>query len=317
MAVINSVLGPLDTADLGFTLMHEHVMVAASGIYSDYPALIGADAVARGVSRLKQAKDGGVDTLVDATTHDLGRNAPLLATVAQQAEVNVIVCTGWWLDVPRFMRGVSADQMARLFIRDVEEGFGDTGIKAGILKSAADSDGVTPELEVMARAAARAQLQTGLPLMIHSFPTGQVGRRQIAILKEEGVDLSRVKIDHSNDTTDVEYLSWILDQGCYLGLDRYPGGYVSSTARTNTLKALMDAGYTDRLCPSHDAIALHVIPEKPDGTMPTEEELTRRNPHGFLYMKNVVFPQLRDMGVSDETLDVLFVDNPRRFFEGG
>jgi predicted metal-dependent phosphotriesterase family hydrolase len=51
--------------------------------------------------------------------------------------------------------------------------------------------------------------------------------------------------------------------------------------------------------------------------MPTEEELTRRNPHGFLYMKNVVFPQLRDMGVSDETLDVLFVDNPRRFFEGG
>jgi len=314
---VNSVNGPLDTTELGFTLMHEHVMVAASGIYTDYPALIGDDPIARAVARLKQAKEGGVNTLVDATTHDLGRNAQLLATVAKQSKVNIIVCTGWWLDVPRFMRGVSADQMARLFIRDVEQGFGDTGIKAGILKCAADQPGVTPELEVMARAAARAQLHTGLPLMIHSFPTGQVGRRQIAILKEEGVDLSRVKIDHSNDTTDVEYLTWILDQGCYLGMDRYPGGLVSSSARTKTLKALMDAGYTDRLCPSHDGISLHVIPEKPDGSMPTEEELTGRNPHGYLYMMNVVFPELRDMGVSDETLNGIFVDNPRRFFEGG
>lgn len=317
MATVNSVLGPLDTSELGFTLMHEHVMVAASGIYTEYPALIGADPVKRAVARLKQAKEGGVDTLVDATTHDLGRNAQFLATVSEQSKVNIIVCSGWWLDIPRFMRGVSADQMARLFIRDVEEGFGDSGIRAGILKSAADSDGVTPELEVMARAVARAQLQTGLPLMIHSFPTGQVGRRQIAILKEEGVDLNRVKIDHSNDTTDVEYLSWILDQGCYLGMDRYPGGYVSSSARTRTLKALMDAGYTDQLCPSHDGISVHVIPEKADGSMPTEEELTKRNPHGYLYMKNVVFPELRDMGVSDETLNRIFVDNPRRFFEGG
>ena len=317
MTTVNSVLGTLDTAELGFTLMHEHVMVAASGIYTDYPALFGDDPVARAVTRLTQAKEGGVDTLVDATTHDLGRNAPLLAAVSRQSEVNIILCTGWWLDVPRFMRGVSADQMARLFVRDVEEGFADTGIRAGILKSAADQAGVTPELEVMARAAARAQLQTGLPLMIHSFPTGQVGRRQIAILKEEGVDLARVKIDHSNDTTDVEYLSWILDQGCYLGLDRYPGGLVSSSARTRTLKALMDAGYTDRLCPSHDHISMLVIPEKADGSMPGEEELTARNPHGYLYMKNVVFPELRDMGVSDDTFKNLFVDNPRRFFEGG
>jgi phosphotriesterase-related protein len=317
MTTVNTVLGTLDTAELGFTLMHEHVMVAASGIYTDYPSLFGDDPVARAVARLRQAKEGGVDTLVDATTHDLGRNAPLLAAVSEQSEVNIILCTGWWLDVPRFMRGVTADQMARLFVRDVEEGFADTGIRAGILKSAADQAGVTPELEVMARAAARAQLQTGLPLMIHSFPTGQVGRRQIAILKEEGVDLGRVKIDHSNDTTDVEYLSWILDQGCYLGLDRYPGGLVSSSARTRTLKALMDAGYTDRLCPSHDHISMHVIPEKPDGSMPGEGELTARNPHGYLYIKNVVFPELRDMGVSDDTLTKLFVDNPRRFFEGG
>ncbi len=58
--------------------------------------------------------------------------------------------------------------------------------------------------------------------MVHSYSPCQVGKQQLAILKEEGVDLRRVKMDHFNDTTDVEYLIWLLEQGCYLGLDRYP-----------------------------------------------------------------------------------------------
>ena len=79
--------------------------------------------------------------------------------------------------------------------------------------------------------------------MLHSYSPGQVGRRQIAILKEEGVPLNRVKMDHSNDTTDLEYLYWMLEEGCYLGMDRYPGEGVSPLARTKTLKALVDAGF--------------------------------------------------------------------------
>jgi len=316
MTTINTVCGPLASASLGWTLMHEHVMVAASGLTRHYPTLLGPDPLERSVNRLKKAKAGGIDTLVDATTFDLGRDAEFLAAASAQSGVNIIACTGWWLDVPRFMRAATADQMAQVFVRDVETGFGETGIRAGIIKSAADRDGVTPELEVMARAAARAQVQTGLPLMIHSFPTGQVGRRQIEILKDEGVNLARVKMDHSNDTTDVEYLTWMLDQGVYLGLDRYPGGLVSSRARTNTLKALIDAGFAERLCPSHDSVPLSVAPMRDDGTFPSEEEMYSRNPHGYLYINNVVLLQLREMGVAEETLRSIFVDNPRRFFEG-
>jgi len=315
MGMINSVTGPISSDDLGFTLMHEHVMVSASGLYDSYPDLLGPNPEELAIQCLADAKEGGVDTLVDATTFDLGRKAPLLAEVSKKSGVNIINVTGWWLDVPRFLVGVSADQMAKEFIRDVEEGFRDTDIKAGLLKCAADVEGVTPPLEVMARAVARAHNETDLPIMVHSFPTGQVSRRQIAILKEEGVDLTRVKIDHSNDTTDTEYLKWVLDQGCYLGMDRYPGRFVSPHMRTVTLKALIDDGYADRLCPSHDCICLSVIKQREDGSMPHEHAMSLK-PHHYLYMKHEVIPELQEMGVSDATIDTLFIDNPRRFLGG-
>ena len=228
--------------------------------------------------------------------------------------MNIINVTGWWLDVPRFLSGVSPNQMAREFVKDIEEGFRGTGIKAGILKCAADFQGVTVDLELMARAASRAHVETGIPMMVHSYPTGQVARRQIEIFKEEGVDLTKVKIDHSNDTTDTEYLQWILDQGCYLGLDRYPGQFVSPHMRTVTLKNLIDMGYGDRLCPSHDCICLHIHKEQPDGTIPEEHDFFKSNMDQYLYIHRHVIPDLLEMGITEEQVQQLFVDNPRQFF---
>ncbi len=317
MGTITGVLGPLSGEDLGFTLMHEHVMVAASGLSRHYPDLLGPNREARAIAALKRAKDNGIDTMVDATTFDLGRDPELLKAVAAGSGVNLINVTGWWLDVPRFMHGVGPNQMAREFVRDIEEGFRGTDVRAGLLKCAADFEGVTPMLEVMARAVARAHRETGVPIMVHSYPTGQVARRQIEIFREERVDLSRVKIDHSNDTTDTEYLEWILDQGCYLGLDRYPGRNVSPHMRTVTLKRLMDMGYTDRLCPAHDCICLHIHKENPDGSLPEEHEFQRSNPEQYLYIHRFVIPDLKEMGVTDTEIDALFVDNPRRFLTGG
>ena len=144
MAQINGVLGPINPDDLGFTLMHEHVLVCASGLLESYPDLLGDDREARAIATLKKAHDEGIDTMVDATTFDLGRSPELLRTVAEGSGVNIINVTGWWLDVPRFLNGVGPNQMAAEFIRDIEEGFRGTDIKAGVLKCAADFDGVTP-----------------------------------------------------------------------------------------------------------------------------------------------------------------------------
>ncbi len=253
--------------------------------------------------------------MVDATTLDLGRDVNVLAEVSRKSGVNIICCAGWWTEKLRFLSGVSIDSLAKGFAREITHGIGDTGIRAGILKGASDKAGVLPEEERILRAVARAHHMTGAPIMLHSYSPGQVGRRQIAVLKEEGVPLDRVKMDHSNDTTDLEYLFWMLEEGCYLGMDRYPGEGVSPLARTKTLKALIDAGYKDRLGVSHDwSLARHVASDSFIGS-PAKRKLV--NPHDYLYIKRVVFPMLREMGLSQEVIDTILVDAPRRFFEGG
>jgi phosphotriesterase-related protein len=315
MTKVNTVLGPINTKDLGFTLMHEHLLCAFPHAATEYPDLLIPNALDYVVSRLKQAKAEGVNTVADLTTLDLGRDIRFMQEASKQSGVNIIACTGWWLDVPRFVSGamssVSIDRMAEAFVREIEKGIGDTGIKPGLLKSASDVGGVTPPQEMGLRAVARAHLKTGVPIVIHSYHPGQVAKQQLDILKNEGVDLKRVKVDHCNDTTDVEYLEWILDQGCTIGLDRYPGRMVSPQARTRTLKTLIDDGYIDRLCPSHDCLISYVLPE---GV--TQEQIESLNPHRILYLKKVVFPWLKEMGVPDEKIGQLCVTGPRNFFEG-
>ena len=152
--------------------------------------------------------------------------------------------------------------------------------------------------------------------MLHSYAPGRVGKRQLAILKEEGVNLRRVKLDHSNDTVDIEYLTWILEQGTYLGMDRYPGPTSISTStegRNKVMKALIDAGYADRLLLSHDWIMTSVIEETPH--LPFREEILAANPYEFLFIKKVVLPQLKEMGVPEAIVSRLCIEGPRQFFE--
>lgn len=310
MTKINSVLGLIDTKDLGFTLMHEHLLVAFAGALTDFPDLLVPNTLGYVVARLKEAKAGGVDTVVDITTPDLGRDINFIAEASRQSGVNVITCGGWWLETPRFLGGATVGQLTESFVRDIHKGIAGTNIKAGLLKSASDMAGVTPSQEIILRAIAKAHHKTGVPIVLHSYAAGQVARQQLAILDEEGVNLNHVKVDHSNDTTDLEYLTWILEQGCYLGLDRYPGRLVSPMARTRTMKALIDAGYANKLCPSHDCMLSYVLPAD---MSPAQFEAS--NPHRFLYMKKVVFPWLKEMGVPGKVIDQLCVSGPRNFFE--
>jgi phosphotriesterase-related protein len=317
VTIINSVLGPLNSNALGFTLMHEHLILAAAGVTHNYPEFLGADYVGRIVSGLKQAKEGGVNTIVEPTTLELGRDVNLMAEVARLSGVNIIACAGWWKEPPpAFLATVSADMLSQVFVREIQQGICGTGIKAGILKAASDISGVTEWQENVLRGVARAYHITKVPIMLHSWSPRRVGKRQIAILKEEGVDLSRVKMDHSNDTTDINYLTWLLDQGCYLGMDRYPGKEgLTSNQRTQTLKTLIDAGYADRLLLSHDIAIVDTSIESPGKTIPYSEE-GRINPYGYLYLKKVVFPELLKLGVPESTIENLCTVNPRKFFDG-
>jgi len=317
MPMINSVTGPLSPDALGFTLMHEHLILASAGVTYNYPEFLGADFNSRIIQRLIQAREGGINTIVDASTLELGRDVNIMFNASRSAGVNIIACTGWWKEPPpMFLANLSIDQLSRVFVREIQQGISGTNIKAGILKAASDISGVTEWQEKVLRAVARAHKSTGVPITIHSWSPRNIGKRQIAILKEERVDLQRVMMNHSNDTVDISYLIWLLDQGCYLGMDRYPGKEgLTSTQRTRTLKALIDAGYADRLLLSHDIAIVDTSIEAETSKKPyTEDE--RKNPYGFLYIKKVVFPQLSEWGIPESMAESLCTTNPRRFFEG-
>lgn len=316
MSTINSVLGPIDTANLGFTLSHEHVQVASAGIQQVFPEFLDREGtVETGVAKLGEAYAEGVRTIVDLTTIDIGRDIRMIEEVSRRSGMQIIAATGCWRDIPRVFWSASPDTIADLFTREIEVGIEGTGIKAGIIKVANDAEGVTPQGEIVLRAAARAQKRTGVPISTHSAARERVGDRQVDIFEEEGVDLDRVYIGHSNDTLDIDYLTGIMKRGAWIGLDRYPGGRVAGNPdweqRTETVRRLMDAGYGDRIMISHDwQVSIHIASRE------MQEQRHQFNPDGFLFISRYVLPRLRELGATDAVLHQLTVENPRRFFEG-
>ena len=181
--------------------------------------------------------------------------------------MNVVCATGSWLDIPRIFLTATPDALAELYIREIREGIEGTGIRAGIIKVANDVEGVTEGGELVLRAVARTHQATGVPISTHAWASLRVGEAQVRIFEDEGVDLSRVYIGHSNDTTDMDYLEGLIDKGVWIGLDRFPAGNRPGTpdwrGRTETAKRLIDAGYADRIMLSHDwATTVTVVNEE-------------------------------------------------------
>ena len=316
MATINSVLGPMETADLGFTLSHEHVATNAAGIPHTYPDFIDrAGIMEQAVAALKEAYDEGLRTIIDVSTFDLGRDVGLMEEVSRKTGVQIIAATGNHLAVPRSFGEVSPDTIVPLYVKEIEEGIEGTGIKAGIIKVASDRGGITDAQEVVLRAAARTQKQTGIPISTHTWSPDRVGDQQVRILQEEGVDMSRVYIGHSNDDTDLDYLLGLLDKGVWLGLDRYPGGRTPGTPdweqRTEVVKKLIDAGHCGRIMLSHD----YSVPKaRRDPEMQEQRRLA--NPDGYNFITRKVLPRLLELGASENNIRQMMEENPRRFFEG-
>jgi len=223
MPTVNTVSGPIDTADLGFTLMHEHIIIESPGVRENFPIFEREAEIEKAVGKIKDAMSRGVKTLVDLTPGDW-RDIPYVKAVVARSKMQVIVATGIYWEVPHHFRhttGRSVEYIADLFIRDIRDGIMDTGVKAGIIKCATDEPGVTQDVERILRASAKAHRATGVPISTHTHPASEVGLAQQDVFESEGVDLSRVVIGHSGDSEDTDYLRKLCDRGSYIGMDRF------------------------------------------------------------------------------------------------
>jgi phosphotriesterase-related protein len=317
MATLQTVRGSIDTAEMGSTLMHEHVFVLTPDVEANLPDPWDPEPkIADAVEKLGALVDLGVKTVVDPTVIGLGRNIPVIQRVNEQVDINIVVATGIYTydSVPNYFRGRfplegGVDPMVELFVHDLTEGIGHTGVKAAFLKCAVDEPGLTPGVERILRAVATAHRMTGAPITVHTHPGTRRGADAARVLAEEGADPSRVVLGHSGDSQDLDHLVELAEMGYLLGMDRF-GIDIEITAeqRAETVIALCQRGYSKSMVLSHDA-SCH-IDWMDESVLP----VFLPNWH-FAHIHRDVIPVLRDGGVTDEQLDDMLVGNPRRYFE--
>jgi phosphotriesterase-related protein len=325
MPLLPTVRGNVEAEELGFTLMHEHVVFSTPELLRDYPDLgwqpDRRTALDRAITKLQSARDAGVSTIVDCTAFFHGRDLDFIREVNDVVDMNIVTATGiYTFDYlpsfierrpPRF-RG-DRDIMTEMFVRDIVDGVGSSGVRAAIIKVCTDVAGVTENNERILRAAAVASRETGAPITTHSVPHLRNGLDQQRIFADEGVDLSRVVIGHSGDTTDVEYLCQLMEAGSVIGSDRfglYREGVATLPERVETIRTLCERGYASQIVLSHDVI-LHN--DRVDYQSPRGED----RPYWHItHVSNDVIPALREAGVSEADIALMTVYTPARILGG-
>jgi phosphotriesterase-related protein len=163
-------------------------------------------------------------------------------------------------------------------------------------------------VERVLRAVARAHHATGVPITTHTHAHTKRGLDQQRIFADEGVDLGRVIIGHSGDTTDLDYLEEMIAAGSYLGMDRFGlDNILSFDDRVDTVVTMCQRGYANRMVLAHDA-SCH-IDWLPEAALP----VVLPNWH-YLHIHHDVLPALRQRGVTEEQITAMLVDNPRAIF---
>lgn len=320
MKYIQTVTGPVQTDRLGKVLMHEHLVGAPAGIAENYPELYGKDKYKLLISDLTKMKENGIATVVDCTPFDLGRNIKWMISASKETGMNIIASTGFFLEPSPMLGYHDVDEYADCFVREIEDGIQETGARAGMLKTAMDSEGPTKGREIIHRAVARTSVRTGCPITLHSYPHGRRGIFQLKWMKEEGVPMNRIILDHCLDTSDFDYLSWVYDQGVYLGCNRipdmrFPNDPVSPPeTRYKIIKEMIDRGWGDRMLFSHDFQSVATLFQCIEDSE-TRKYVSGINPMRFEFLQKTAFPALNKMGIPLKRLEEMLSDNPRRFFE--
>lgn len=315
MATVESVTGPLELDQLGVTLIHEHLCFRDEATAIQWPHLYDEDALhGAAVEAAKGALEVGVRTIVEPTAMYGGRDIRLMERVARETGLQVIACTGIYTydHLPHYWQTRSEDMMADAFVHDIENGIQRTPIKAAFLKCAADGAGLTPNVEKVHRACARASLRTGAPIMAHTHPGEGTGLRQMEIFAEEGVDPAKVQLAHTGDTDDLDYIERVLETGAWIGMDRYGiEMYLPTERRNATVLALLERGYADRMFLSADSCAsIDWFPEE------IEQQLLEQGAvkdWDTRLIHDQVIPTLRAGGMTDAQLATMLEDNPRRW----
>lgn len=324
MSCVNTVSGPVSPDQLGRTLMHEHFLFGYCGFQGD--ATLGGfreqEYLNACLKAVADARAYGIETIVDATTNECGRNVRFLKKIADLTGMNIICSTGYYFEAEssfaywNFRKGFAdiGQEIYEMMLTEVTQGIEGTGIKAGVIKLASSYQQITPIEELFFKAAARVQKETGVVIITHT-QRGTMGPQQADLLIANGADPGKIAIGHMCGNTDVSYHEEVLKRGVYVNLDRFGlQGELFHTPtdeqRMDLIKALADKGYGSKILLGHDSVNVN-LGRPIIMTEMMQESLRDAN---IRTIGAKVLPGLKQRGMSDEQVDALLRSNPRNLF---
>jgi phosphotriesterase-related protein len=323
---VQTVTGRIALNDLGRTLMHEHLYIAFAGaVYDSGVSFDRAGFVTEAVKRLTELRvKYGVRSFVDPCPIELGRDAALMKEIAEKSKMNVVCTTGFYFEamgLPVYWRARTTEEIAELYIREIEKGIGTTGVRAGAIKVATGAPSITPLEMKFLDAACMAQKATGVPIITHT-QDGFGAPDQIAAFTGNGVASHHCLIGHCCGNPDPAYHKRVVDSGVYIGFDRIGlHRFMPDETRADNLVKLVRGGHRAQIMMSQDRhcgwlgkFARQVSPEEQAKIDAMKAKGTWPPPYTYLFTDFV--PLLRDRGLTDAEVFSMLDDNPRRFFSG-
>lgn len=324
MKFVNCVSESKASNQLGRTLMHEHFLFGYCGFQGD--ATLGGfneeaytDAC---IQAVKDARAYGIETIVDATTNECGRNVRFLKKISDMTGMNIICSTGYYFQAEssyaywNFRKGFAdiEQEIYELMLTEVTKGIEGTDIKAGVIKLASSLNEITPMEEHFFKAAARVQRDTGVVIITHT-QQGTMGPEQADLLISNGASPDKIAIGHMCGSTNIAYHEEVLKKGVYVNLDRFGlQGELFHTPtdeqRMDVIKALVDKGYGDKILLGHDSVNVNL--GRPIVMTPFMQEALKDANIRTIGAK--VLPGLKKCGMSENAIEKLLTDNPRAIF---
>lgn len=303
--IIMTVTGPVNPADLGAILPHEHVLVDFIGAAKITPKRYNEAEVYKLVlPYLTSLRQTGCRCMVECTPDFLGRNVRLLQKLSIASNIKIITNTGLYgagahKYLPAYVQRETAAQLAARWINEWKNGIGNTGIKPGFIKSGVDKGPLTPLQRKLVEAAGLTWKQSGLPIGIHTG-NGVAAIEETDILKSMGVPLQSYIWIHAQNETDPEIHERLAAAGAWISFD----GLNKDVAEDyiNRLSRLKAAGFLDRVLLSHDA-GWYNVGQKGGGTF-----------RDYNYLLGTFVHLLPKRGFTAMDIRKLTVENPARAF---
>ncbi|MFM6979956.1 MAG: phosphotriesterase [Micrococcales bacterium] len=312
MPKVNTVLGTISTAELGLVAIHEHIGYGMPGSELDSKWWKSPEqAYEETVPKLRKFHELGGGTFVDATGICNGRDLDYYKSLSAKTGVHIVASTGFvgGDTALAHFANASIEYLAAQFIHEITVGIGKSGAKAGIIKVGVSRGGKMTDLDKrIYAAAARASLETGVGILTHLAIDAETS---IAIFNEEGLPLDRVLFGHVDDGVNADKTrdTWIAEQGGRIGFDTF--GYETELPdppfwarprkdRLDHFLRFIGAGFLDRVLASADANC------SPLGWPGVKG-------HTVNYIFETLIPDLRNAGVSENTIHKIFYENPADF----